>query len=471
VTANVATPPVAVVGSGYVGTVVAACLAWLGRTVVAIDADPVRCVQLAAAQPPFHEPGLRELLAEATASDRLRFTTSIADGLADARVVFVCVGTPQGRDGRSDMTAMRAAALEIGHTLDHPLVLVTKSTVPIGSGHWLAAAIEDAAPAHTDRPVDELLSVVSCPEFLREGSAIADFLHPDRVVLGADDPAALELVQEVYRPVLEQCFPGGHENARPALVTTSLVTAETVKYAANAFLATKISYANEIASICELVGADVADVADAVGLDARIGRSFLGAGVGWGGSCFGKDLSELVSTAHDYGRTPSLLLAVQEVNERARAGVLDKLHSRLKMLRGRRVCLLGLAFKPDTDDLRDAPALDVARQLVRAGASVVAHDPVVRALPDDPDVAVVADPLEAAWRADAVVLMTEWDEYLHLDHAGMRQVMRGNVFVDGRNCLDPVVMRDLGFDYVDFGRAPAATADRTAMVKEARSQP
>ncbi len=449
---GVGPPPVAVIGSGYVGTVVAACLASLGCDVVAIEADAAKCERLARADPPFHEPGLRELLTLSLETGRLRFTTSIADGLDASRVVFVCVGTPSGSDGRSDMTAMRAAAVEIGRHLRAPHVLATKSTVPIGSGHWLTAAIEDAYTG--DRPADEMLSVVSCPEFLREGSAISDFLHPDRVVLGSDDPVATALVRAVYRPVLEQSFPGGRPDALPALVTTSLVTAETVKYAANAFLATKISYINEIATICELVGADVADVADAIGLDARIGRPFLTAGVGWGGSCFGKDLSELVSTAHDYGQTPSLLLAVQEVNERRRSLVLDKLRARMKMLRGRRVCLLGLAFKPDTDDLRDAPAVEVARQLVRAGATVVAHDPIVRELPDDPEVTVVAHALEAAWRADAVVLMTEWYEYRHTEYAALLQVMRGSVFVDGRNLLDPARMIGLGFDYVDFGRAP-----------------
>ncbi len=302
--------------------------------------------------------------------------------------MFVCVGTPSGSDGRSDMTAMRGAVLEIGCHLRSPHVLVTKSTVPIGSGHWLTAAVEDAYTG--DRPVDELLSVVSCPEFLREGSAISDFLHPDRVVLGSDDPVATALVRAVYRPVLEQSFPGGRSDALPALVTTSLVTAETVKYAANAFLATKISYINEIATICELVGADVADVADAIGLDARIGRPFLTAGVGWGGSCFGKDLSELVSTAHDYGQTPSLLLAVQEVNDRRRSLVLDKLRARMKMLRGRRVCLLGWRSNPTPTTYGMRRRSRSRRQLVRAGATVAAHDPIVRELPDDPEVAVVA---------------------------------------------------------------------------------
>jgi nucleotide sugar dehydrogenase len=447
---------IAVIGSGYVGTVVAACLASLGHGVVAVESDPGRLAQLVDGRVPFTEPGLETVLRRAVNAGRLRFTADSADAVAASHVVFLCVGTPPGPGGHADTTALEVAATAIGRNLREPRVVVTKSTVPIGSGYWLASIIEDAYTG--DRPVDEVLSVVSCPEFLREGNAVDDFLHPDRVVLGSDDPAALDVVAEVYRPVLDQAFPGGDRDRLPPLVRTGLLTAETVKYAANAFLAMKISFINEIANICEHVGADVSDVAAAIGLDPRIGRRFLFPGVGWGGSCFGKDLSELVSTAGDYGYDPLLLRAAIGVNERQRRIVVDKLRHHLGTLRGKRVCLLGLAFKPGTDDLRDAPAVDIARLLVAAGASVTAHDPVVPGVPAVPGLVVRGDPVAAALRADALVLVTEWPEYGALDLVALRSVMRGCTLIDGRNLLDPARARAAGFVYVGVGRRAAATA-------------
>lgn len=451
------TPRVAVVGSGYVGSVVAACLASLGRQVIGVETDPRKLRELMCGRSPCFEPGLNDLLVETLASGRLRFTHDMADALAGSEVVFLCVGTPPGPDGHADMSAVREATTAIGRELSAPHVLVTKSTVPIGSGCWLSSVIEDAYEGST--PLEDLLSIVSCPEFLREGSAIADFLTPERVVLGSDSHSALGLVTDVYLPVLEQSFRGGMPDRRPALVRTGLVTAETVKYAANAFLATKISFINEMAMICELVGADVVEVAAAIGLDSRIGPRFLNAGVGWGGSCFGKDLQELISTAADYGHEPPLLRAVTEVNGRQRKVVVEKLRRHLKTLRGRRVCLLGLTFKPGTDDLRDAPALDVARCLVAAGASVRAHDPMIDSVPHLPEMLTAPDIYDAARGADAVVMMTEWPNYLDIDAAALLSVMRGRLLIDGRNIFDPGAMAAHGFVYEGVGRAVSAGLD------------
>lgn len=445
------TPRVSVIGSGYVGTVVAVCLAWLGREVVAVESDSRRLHTLRRGDVPFHEPELDRLLGEALAAGTLRFTDDMSDALEHSEVVFLCVGTPLGADGHADMTAVRAAAAAIGENLISPHVLVTKSTVPIGTGRWLESLVEDAYGGGD--PIETLLSVVSCPEFLREGSAVADFLHPDRVVLGGDDPPALEEVVAVYEPVLSQEFPGGRGDRRPALVRTGLVTAETVKYAANAFLATKISFINEMASICELVGADVAEVSTAIGLDSRIGPAFLGAGAGWGGSCFGKDLSELINTASDHGHEPRLLRAAVDVNTAQRCVVVDKLRRHLKTLQGRRIALLGLAFKPGTDDLRDAPAVDVARRLIDAGARVTAHDPCVESVPGLAALHHADDVMAAVDRADAVVLMTEWPEYTSTDWGSVRAALRGDLVVDGRNALDPDTVSGAGLRYEAIGRA------------------
>ena len=442
-------PRVAVVGSGYVGTVVSACLAALGRQVSAVEVDGARLSALQGGRLPFYEPGLEELVRAGLDDGCLRFTGDVEEAMAASEVVFLCVGTPPAPNGHADMTEVVSAAEAIGRALDRHHVLVTKSTVPIGSGHWLASTVEDALPP--DVAVDEVLSVVSCPEFLREGTAISDFLRPDRVVLGSDDPRAMDLVADVYRPVLDQSFDGGDPSRRPPLVRTTLATAETVKYASNAFLATKVSFINEMANICELVGADVREVATALGLDQRIGEGFLAAGVGWGGSCFAKDLGALISTAADYGYRPQLLEATLRVNQRQRRLVVEKLRRHLKTLQGKRIALLGLAFKPGTDDLRDAPAVDVAAWLLAAGATVTAYDPMVPGVADLPRLRRASDGYQAAARADAVVLLTEWPELVDLDLAALRTVMRGRLVVDGRNAWDPTACATAGLLYEGIG--------------------
>jgi nucleotide sugar dehydrogenase len=370
-------------------------------------------------------------------------------------VVFLCVGTPSAADGRADMRAIEQAAHAMGSNLTHHHILVTKSTVPIGSGNWLASVVEEALPP--EQRSDPPFAVVSNPEFLREGSAIEDFLYPDRVVLGSDDASALDAVADVYGPILMQNFDGGRPESRPPLVRTGLATAETVKYAANAFLAMKISFANEIANICEFVGADVIEVASAIGLDTRIGPEFLNAGAGWGGSCFGKDLASLVSTAEEYGYRASLLESVISVNRKQRALIVEKLQRHLKTMRGRRICFLGLAFKPGTDDLRDAPAIDLAERLIALHSSVAAHDPVVAEAPMVPSMSIYDDPYAAVSRADAVVLTTEWPEYLALDLEKVRERMRGSLIIDARNFFQAEAVARAGLHYECIGR-PGSTA-------------
>lgn len=450
---------VCVVGSGYVGTVVAAGLAAVGHDVVALESDDDKRSSLQAGDVPFYEPGLPDLLRAAVGSGRLRFTDSPADAMDSSDVVFLSVGTPSGENGRADLTALGAALASIGPELRHHHVFVTKSTVPIGTHGWVEIMLEQASNGGTA----PLFAVVSNPEFLREGTAIGDFLYPDRVVLGSDDPAAMDAVERVYAPILEQAFdlPGSIAPRRedrwdgPTLLRTSLATAEMIKYAANAFLATKISFANEMAGICERVGADVTEVAVGIGLDQRIGGHFLNAGVGWGGSCFGKDVSALIATAKDFGFPTRMLDAVVDVNRAQRSVVVEKLQRHLHSLMGRRIALLGLAFKPGTDDLRDAPALEIGRRLAQLGARVHAHDPVVTAVPADTGISVFLDPFEAAASADAVVLVTEWDEYLDLDLDKLARVMRGHLLLDGRNALDRAAVAGAGLTYVGIGRPTA----------------
>lgn len=433
---------VAVVGNGVVGSVVAGCFALMGRHVVGVESDRQKLARLSAGQAPLHEDGLDALLGAGIRAGRLRFTDDIADALAHSSVVFFCVGPA---------AAAELAGRALGRYLDDHIIVV-KSTLPVGATRHLAAVIDAARPASA--PV----RVVCNPEFLRQGSAIGDFLHPDRVVLGGDDPTAVEAVADLYRPILDQVVPGRHPGGeqpsrRPVLVQTSIDAAEMIKHASNAFLALKVSFANEIANICATTGVDVRTVTDAVGLDGRIGPAHLSAGLGFGGSCLGKDLGALVGAARQRGYEPRLLAEVAEVNARQRRLAVEKLQAHLGELSGRRICLLGLAFKPGTDDLRDAPAVTIAGALLAAGASVTAYDPVVAGVAALPELTVAGDAYEAAAGADAILLVTEWPEFQLLDFAELRRGMRGDVFVDGRNVLGGLGLSDAGFVYESFGRA------------------
>jgi nucleotide sugar dehydrogenase len=440
---------VAVIGSGYVGTVVAACLAYIGHRVVGVEADRSKLALLCKGKAPFYEENLDDLLVSGLQAGQLRFTSEVGEAIEECEFTFICVGTPQRPDGKADMSAMEEVARVVAPHLRRPHIFINKSTVPIGSGRWLSSVIAEAAG---DPKVGSLVRVVSNPEFLREGTAVTDYLRPDRVVVGADDPGALEEVVALYQPVLDQSFAGPGSTGIVPLVRTDLMTAEMVKYAANAFLATKISFANEIARFCELVGADVQTVTAGIGLDRRIGPRFLNAGLGFGGSCFTKDLAAMVATAGEYGYKARLLEAVMGINSDQRHLVIEKLLRHLKNLRGARVALLGLSYKPGTDDLRDSPGLDIARRLMERGAFVAAYDPVVKELPAGAGVRVAKDVYAAALEAEALVVATDWPEFLDLDWRRVRATMRGALLLDGRNCLDPSVLAEAGFVYEGIGR-------------------
>lgn len=438
---------IAVIGTGYVGAVTSTCMAFLGHSVCGLDGDSVRAAQLNNGQAPFLEPGLPEMLKASLSTGRLRFTDCPASALADVDYVFLCVGTPTAADGSPDLSQLESALKSVAPYLRPDVVIINKSTVPVGTGEWTRTIVQAALPESGQSSI----SVVSNPEFLREGCAIEDFLYPDRVVLGGVE-ADVDRVAELYQPVLDQTFEGGRRTHHATLIKTELTSAEMIKYAANAFLAMKISFANEMAQLCELFGADVREVLPAVGADHRVGAEFLKPGVGWGGSCFGKDVAAMISMSQEFGNVPSLLQATVEVNTSQRVGAIRKLQRELHSLKGRRIALLGLTFKPGTDDLRDSPALDIARRLLAAGALVSAFDPVVKTLPQEfAAVRLTRDAFDAADQADAVVVATEWPEFQLLDAAGLRTVMHGDLVMDGRNCLPESAFVDSGLRLLGFG--------------------
>jgi nucleotide sugar dehydrogenase len=447
-------PRIAVIGSGYVGTVVAAGLASIGCQVTALEVDETKLRALRAAKIPFYEGGLEELLASAADAGHIRFTADMADAVSASDVMFICVGTP-GRDdgGGADLRPLENVARALAPHLDRHHDLVLKSTVPIGTGRWLTTLLEDLTGRYGSQ---RQFSIVNNPEFLREGSAVSDFLSADRVVLGSDDPAAIDRVAAVYRPILEQSFPGG--NARPVpLVRTTPAAAEMAKYASNSFLATRVSFINEIANLCDHVGADVTEVAAVMGLDVRIGSQYLDAGIGWGGSCFAKDLNALVTTAQEHGLPADILRSVIDVNSRQRERVIDALTRELEGVRGKRIGLLGLAFKAGTDDLRDAPAVEIAVRLVERGAVVTAYDPMVDPAAVPAEIRLARDPYEAASRADAVILATEWPELVSIDLARLQERMNGRLLLDGRNVFNGQAVRAAGLRYVGVGRPKVAS--------------
>ncbi len=427
---------IAVVGVGYVGLVTAACFADLGNKVIALDIDERKIARLKQGRMPIYEPGLEELVRRNVHAGRLQFTTSYAEALEGTEFAFIAVGTPEGGDGEADLRYVQAAARSIAQAMTNPLIVINKSTVPVGTGDWVADIIRE----HQPQPMP--FSVVSCPEFLREGSAISDFMHPHRVVLGSTDPEAAEKVAQLHLPL------------RAPIIVTDLRTAEMIKYASNAFLATKISFINEIANICEALGADVEEVAVGMGYDPRIGPLFLKAGLGYGGSCFPKDVKALAHMAEEKGRQPQLLHAVMDINADRRRIAVERLEEMLGDLQGKTVGLLGLAFKPNTDDMREAPAIDIAQMLSEKGAEVRAYDPIAMDNARDllPQVTMCADPYALAKGSDALVVVTDWNEFKQLDLQQIRDLMRQPVIFDGRNIYDPAQMCALGFHYRGMGR-------------------
>src|SRR5579872_6902917 len=448
---------VSIIGTGYVGLTTGACLAFLGRKVTCIDADERKVKALQAGKIPFYEPHLPELVAGSR--HNLSFATEYAQAIPSSQVIFIAVGTPPGANGAPDLKYLEAAARGIGEYLSGDfVVVVNKSTVPIGSGNWVESIVRDAYEKRTSKKATGVFAVASNPEFLREGSAIFDSLYPDRVVVGSDNQRTAEVLYSLYRPLLEQTFNAPSYLPRPdrmgavPLISADLASAELIKYAANAFLALKISYINEIGQLAEKVGADITQVAKGIGLDARIGTRFLQAGIGWGGSCFGKDTAALVATAGEYGLDAGIVKAAREMNRRQRERVVDKLLGELRILKGRTIGLLGLAFKPNTDDLREAPALDIARKLIERGARVKAHDPVAMEVfkRQYPDLAVtLCDSAEDVLRdCDAAVLVTEWPQYREMDWEPLARLMRSAIVLDGRMALDRARMTRAGFRYV-----------------------
>lgn len=448
---------VAIIGSGYVGLSTGVILAYLGHEVTGIDINEARIQGLREGKLPIYEPGLEDLFS--LARKNLHFTTDYSECVPEADVIFIAVGTPPTPSGSPDLRYLEAAAKSIAANLNgHYQVIVNKSTVPVGSAHWVSAIIaENLSPENKND-----YTVVSNPEFLREGTAIGDNLYPDRIVVGSSDARATEVMRQLYEPILEQSFtspaiaPRPDNYRLPPLVTTDLPSAEMIKYAANAFLALKISFANEVAGLCEHVGADVTEVMRGIGYDQRIGPRFLQAGAGWGGSCFGKDTSALISTGGEYGYDMPILKAAITVNQRARQDVISKLQRHLKLLKGRTVTLLGLAFKPGTDDLRDAPAYDIAKRALELGARVKVHDPIAmeRAKREWSDLNLsYCDTVEDAVQgADAVLLMTEWNEYRTLPWGRMRELMNQRLIIDARNLYDPKLVAGNDFQYQGIGR-------------------
>lgn len=459
---------VCVIGTGYVGLVTGACLAHIGHDVICIDNNEEKVKLMKSGQSPIFEPGLSDIMQSAIQSGKIEFSSDIAAGVAHGQILFIAVGTPPLPTGESDTRYVEAVARSIGANLNGGYkVIVNKSTVPIGSGDWVRMIVLDGIAERQKQlvtagsgPSDRLpevaeFDVVSNPEFLREGSAVFDTFNPDRIVLGGNSQKAVALMKELYAPIVERQFAENKSLPPVAVLCTDLSSAEMIKYAANAFLATKISFINEVANICDRVGADVTQVAKGIGLDSRIGNKFLNAGIGWGGSCFPKDVSALIHTADDYGYEAHLLKAAVSVNERQRMIALEKLQQALKILKGKTVGLLGLTFKPDTDDLRDAPALNLIEQLNRLGAKVKAYDPIISQTGMRhglSGVLVETDAERLADGCDALVLVTEWQQFINLDYTKMAKLMSHPVIIDGRNFLDPEEMSKAGFHYVGIGR-------------------
>lgn len=461
---------VCVIGTGYVGLVTGVCLAHIGHQVICIDNNEEKVKLMKSGQSPIYEPGLSELMKSSAEAGKLEFSSDLAGGVNHGEILFIAVGTPALPTGESDTRYVEAVARGIGAHLNGGYkVIVNKSTVPIGSGDWVRRIVLDGVAERKKSLVTaggsmgsekglEIVAdfdVVSNPEFLREGSAVYDTFNPDRIVLGSNSPKAIGMMKELYAPLVTRQF--AEEKSLPPVpvVETDLSSAEMIKYAANAFLATKISFINEVANICDRVGADVTQVAKGIGLDSRIGSKFLQAGIGWGGSCFPKDVSALIHTAEDYGYEAQLMKAAVSVNQRQRQMTIEKLQQTLKILKGKTIGLLGLTFKPDTDDMRDAPALIIIEQLNRLGAKVKAYDPIVSQTGIShglSGVIIETDPVMLADGCDALVLVTDWQEFLKLDYTKMAELMNNPVAIDGRNFLDRESLEKAGFHYVGIGR-------------------
>ncbi len=463
---------IAVVGSGYVGLVAAVCFAEMGHQVTCVDNDPRKVTALQGGDSLIHEEHLPELL-QRYRNTRVQFTTDLGAATAKAEAIFIAVGTPQSETGDADLSYVEAVACEIARHLDSYKVIVEKSTVPVYTNEWIRRSIERNG---VDR---KMFDVVSNPEFLREGSAVSDFLHPDRIVVGADSERAAAVLQAIYAPLTDGSYYDGkniipgrfHSAEPPPLLLTSTKSAEIIKHASNAFLALKISFINAVASLCEATDANVQQVANGMGLDSRIGPRFLRPGIGYGGSCFPKDVAAFRSVAEQMGVDFSLLTEVEKINVAQKKRFLAKVRAALWTLRGKRLGVLGLAFKGDTDDIRDSPAIDMVRMLLGEGCSVKAFDPAAidrsrETLPPGPKLEYVSDAYAAAEEADALLILTDWPEFGKLDLDRLRTTLRYPILIDGRNMYEPADVAGVGLTYYSVGR-PAAHPVREGVAAHA----
>jgi UDPglucose 6-dehydrogenase len=431
---------IAVIGTGYVGLVTGACFAEFGVEVTCVDVDSSKIEKLNNGVIPIYEPGLDTIVEKNIAAGRLHFTTDIADAVSKARVVFLAVGTPPQEDGSPDMSYYQQAAKDVAQAMNGYKVLVTKSTVPVGTGKWLRNFVQENLGTETG------FGVASNPEFLREGAAIEDFMRPDRVVIGTDDDKATEIMKELYRPLYLIETP---------IVITSIEAAELIKYAANAFLATKITFINEIANLCDAIGCDVHDVAKGMGMDNRIGRKFLHPGPGYGGSCFPKDTRALTTVGDTFGVETRIVDAVIDANERQRDAMIPKIEKLVGGdLKGIKAAILGLSFKPETDDMRESPATDIINKMLERGASIKAFDPVAMKEASHilTGIEYAKDEYDAISGADVLIILTEWNQFRALDMEKVRSMLSSPRIADLRNVYEPEDMRELGFEYVGVGR-------------------
>lgn len=456
---------VCIIGTGYVGLVTGVCLAEIGNNVICVDKIKEKVDLLSNGKVPIYEPELDNFLQRNIKNNKLAFTTNISDAIKESGIIYICVGTPPLSDGNVDLRYVEEVAKDIGNNLNGYKAIVNKSTVPIGSGDWVSMIINDNIKNKVDNKSDYSdiivsFDVVSNPEFLREGTAISDTFFPDRIVLGSSSKKAIDIMKKLYEPIINQSFEWPDDKrlipkgSKIPVVISDLTSAEMIKYAANSFLATKISFINEIANICEKVGADVSKVAEGIGLDKRIGPAFLNAGIGWGGSCFPKDVSALSNIAGEYGLSTQILNAVVNVNREQRLKITQKIQNELKIIKGKTIGVLGISFKPDTDDTRDAPSIKIMNDLVNLGARVKAYDPIVSAAPGSlsKKVEICSSAYEAVRGADMFILATEWEEFLDLDFNKIKELMHNSSIIDGRNYLDKSRLEKLGFKYIGIGR-------------------
>lgn len=430
---------IAVIGTGYVGLVTGACFAEFGVEVTCVDVDREKIERLNQGIIPIYEPGLDKIVEKNSKANRLHFTTDIKSAIEQALVIFLAVGTPPREDGTPDMSFYQSAAKDIAEFMNGYKVLVTKSTVPVGTGKWLRGFIKENQKVKTN------FGVASNPEFLREGAAIEDFMRPDRVVVGSNEEDAIAIMKDLYRPLYLIETP---------VVITSLEAAELIKYAANAFLATKITFINEIANLCDAIGCDVHDVARGMGMDNRIGRKFLHPGPGYGGSCFPKDTRALTTVADQFGVETLIVDSVIEANERQRQAMIPKIEKLIGDFKGKKIAVLGLSFKPETDDMRESPAIDIIKEMLKRGANVKAFDPVAmkEAKHSLPDIEYATDEFDAIEGADILVFLTEWNQFRALDMEKVKGLLKSPKIADLRNIYEPGDMREMGFEYVGVGR-------------------